>query len=78
MIESQISMFIVQSGPINRSLVAFSTRTVAEADDISVAVRFPSNKERTIETLDEKRKGKRELTKKGTIEEGKNFVPSVR
>lgn len=31
--ESQISMFKVQSGPIRRSLVAFSTRTVAETED---------------------------------------------
>jgi len=30
-----MSMFIVQSGPIKRSLVAFSTRTVADVDDIS-------------------------------------------
>lgn len=29
LMESQISMFMVQSGPIKRSLVAFSTRTAA-------------------------------------------------
>lgn len=31
--ESQISMFNVQSGPIRRSLVALSTPTAADADD---------------------------------------------
>lgn len=31
--ESQISMFIVQSGLIRSSLVAFSTATVAEDDE---------------------------------------------
>lgn len=30
---SQISIFIVQSGPIKNSLVAFSTRTAAEEDE---------------------------------------------
>lgn len=33
MIVSQISIFIVQSGPIKNSLVAFSTRTAADDDD---------------------------------------------
>jgi len=30
---TQISMFMVQSGPIRRSLVAFSTATVAEEEE---------------------------------------------
>lgn len=40
--ESQMSMFKVQSGPMRRSLVAFSTRTVAGADDDIDIVPNPS------------------------------------
>lgn len=36
--ESQISMFMVQSGPIRRSLVALSTRTVAEDEEDDDAI----------------------------------------
>ena len=63
-------MFIVQSGPIKRSLVAFSTRTVADVDDISSLLdssptRTTRNLElqlfRPIETLE--RKMKRDKTK---------------
>ena len=35
--ESQISMFIVQSGPMRRSLVAFSTATVADDEEEETA-----------------------------------------
>lgn len=50
--ESQISMFMVQSGPIRRSLVALSTRTVAEDEEdddaiiifLSLSKSFPPSK----------------------------------
>lgn len=42
LMESQISMFMVQSGPIRRSLVAFSTATVAEEEEAAIIIFFPS------------------------------------
>ena len=84
LIESQMSMFIVQSGPIKRSLVAFSTRTVADVDDISSLLdssptRTTRNLElqlfRPIETLE--RKMKRDKTNAKLFQVSAENEPSV-
>lgn len=67
--ESQISIFIVQSGPIRRSLVAFSTATVAEEEEeeaIAKAISISARKGeslRNFKTTVRRRRRRRRNTK---------------
>lgn len=58
--ESQISMFMVQSGPIRRSLVAFSTATLAEEDEaaiiLSLSLNFKEKQQNRLQPKNKKRK----------------------
>lgn len=68
---SQISRFIVQSGPIKNSLVAFSTRTIAEAraaeevefEGIVGIIIFPSFSFPTISLNQKNKKSSTQLEK---------------